>query len=187
VIDDSKAQGLQAIYRAGRKEALNALAEECQGIAFAIVRARVRRLRLCMDRSAMEDAAHEASTRLISRYLRNPEYLVRRFPKILHREVLHVMTDGGHQDRPKAVALRETIEVDDTLAARLPEAQEDARFYAQDLETEHPRGREILVDIYRATSFRAGMLKLAEYVDKRWLLDRAVKLRTVYKMTRRKR
>jgi hypothetical protein len=187
LIDDAKAQGLQAIYKAGRAEALNALAAECQGIALEIIKVRLRRRGLQFQRSAMEDLAHEASTRLISRYLTTPGYIVRRFPRVLRDDVTNVMTDGGHQDRPKATAMRETVEADDTLPAECREAKDDVRDFARDLESEHPRGAEILVDIYRATSFRAAMLKLAEYVDKRWLYDRAVKLRTVYRMTRRRR
>jgi signal transduction histidine kinase len=180
MIDNTKARGLQEIFAAGRREALEPLAIECNNIAYQITKKFQR-----FSRERRAEIAHEASARLIERYLRNPDYRVKGFTNMLRIEVRHVVTGGGHANRPKAIAERTMLPIEDVhCAERQP--RDDVQYYAEDIESEHPQGGRILRDIYRATTFRAAILALSEYVDRRWLYDHSVKLRTVYRMTRRK-
>ena len=167
---------------AGRREALDALAVECRKIAFEIVKKYSR-----LDRSRREDIAHEATARLIERYLRKPDYRVRSFSSTLRTEILHVVTNGGHSNRPSAQIERTMTCVDDSMVADQREQGDDNRYFVDDIRSEHPQGERILLDLFRATTFRGAVLQLATYVDRRWLYDRSYKLRTVYRMTRRKR
>jgi hypothetical protein len=161
---------------------LDALAVECRNIAFEITKKYPR-----FDRSRREDIAHEATSRLIERYLKKPGYHVRSFASMLRTEIRHVVTNGGHNNRPSAEIERTMGCIDDSIIADEREQQEDRRYFVEDIRSEHLEGERILLDLFRATTFRAAVLQLSTYVDKRWLYDRSVKLRTVYRMTRRRK
>jgi hypothetical protein len=180
VIDNAKARGLQEIFSAGRREALEPLAVECRAIAFEIAKKYHR-----FPRERREEIAHEATSRLIERYLKNPAYHVRSFSGILRTEVLHVVTGGVKNGRPCVEIERTMASIDEGVITDTRQSKGDERTYFDDLRTEHPEGDRIILDLYRATTFRAAVLRLSEYVDRRWLYDRSAKLRTVYKMTRR--
>ena len=69
------------------------------------------------------------------------------------------------------------------VPAPTPEYGEDTRTYLQDI-LELPQGRKIVVDVYRATSYKKAILAIAQYTSKRVIYDHAARLKLLYDYTR---
>ncbi len=94
MIDNRKALGLQAIYKAGRKEALDALYLECVSIASIIVKAECKRRHIYFVHEKIEQIANDAATKLIEMYLKSPDYEVRCFSARLKLNIQSIMSRG---------------------------------------------------------------------------------------------
>ena len=99
--DDFRAQELQSMYHAGAVGALNALAEECTRITFILVKTICKKKVLRFSRDRMEEIAHDAAALIIARYLKSPEYTVRKFYAALWDAAQEIMFDG-HRRRQKS-------------------------------------------------------------------------------------
>lgn len=73
MIDNSKARGLQEIYKAGGKGALNALAIECECIALKLVKAQCRKYHLHFEWPKIKEFAHDAAAQFITQYLKHAD------------------------------------------------------------------------------------------------------------------
>jgi len=135
------------------------------------------------------DMAHDASSRLVARYLRPEGYYIKYFRKTTWRECQHQLFDGGHQDRPGKKVEREMlpIEAAEEVKAGNGNGHEETAYSFQDIVSDHPRGSDAIVDIYRSKSYREAMETVARYLSRRFMLDHAVRLKYIYRNTRRRR
>jgi len=60
------------------------------------------------------------------------------------------------------------------------EEKENPRDYLKDILTDHANGDYIVYTLYKARSYKSAILKIEKLTGKRWLYDRAVKLKYVY-------
>lgn len=188
MIDNTKARGLQEIYKAHGNGALNALAIECEGIAFVIVKAQCRKYGLRFEREKLEEFSHDAAAQFIAQYLKHADYNVRNFPARIRRDVLNVMfgrarnkqlafEDGQIQmyarRSGKTLAIREHLETQINAATALDE-----------LVADHPQGKKIAADLYRSKTYSMAIRRIAVYVGREWIYEHAEKMHFVFKTFR---
>lgn len=188
MIDDSIAVELQERYLAGDKRMLSGLYCEVKRMSDMILKQIAKSVHRDLTEREAEEMSHDASSRLLSQYLKHPGYRVRNFRVRVRDECMFRLFDGGHQDRPSKKIEREMmpLEAAEQVKSGNGNGHEDISFSFQDIMTEHPMGAQIIIDLFKARSYREAVESIASYATKRWLYDHAVRLKYVYKHTRRK-
>lgn len=185
MIDNSKARGLQEIYKAGGRGALNALAIECEGIAFVLVLAQCRKYGLHFEREKLEEFAHDAAAQFITQYLKHADYSVRSFSGRIKRDVLNVMFGRA---RNKQYSFEDgQLQHDDSypgggVDSRVSEINLSTAL--DDLVADHEQGKKIAADLYRSRSYRVAVRRIAVYVEREWIYQHAEKMHCVFKTFR---
>ena len=213
VTDDTVAASLQDQYLSGNKRMLSALYCEVKRIAEGMLPKMASGVHRELATEEMQTMAHDAASRLVARYLRPEGYHVQFFCKATWRECQYQLFDGGHQDRPGKKVEREMISVESfgketsepkgkstpvrDKSLQIPKelwyydkggngnGHEDIAYSFQDIMADHPKGSDAIVDIYRSKSYREAIETIAQYLSRRFILDHAVRLKYVYKNTRR--
>lgn len=174
----------QARYRRGDESALGllyqAVVELARPICWSLARCSVSRERV-------EQIAHDCATRLIERYLRHSDYQVRSFGAAIRLEVIHAMTEGGHGERPTRRYIERALALSPDIEARLAVKAGNPASYLRDLLDDHKRGADIVLAVVHATTYPKAIRAVREIASKQWIYDHAVKLRYVWKLTRRRR
>lgn len=146
-------------------------------------------LRMCSQRSIDDyraaDLAHDVATRVMERYQRNPRYTVKAWGALLRCELLHALT-GGRSPSSRKQQIARAASLTASMRCAEPEPKDDATAYLSDLLGAHVQGQEIIVDLVRARSYKAGILAVERIAGRRWCYDHAVKLRRVWELTRRR-
>jgi hypothetical protein len=188
VNDDFIAANLQEQYLSGNKRMLSALYCEVRRIAEDMLPKMAAGVHRELEGEELVTMAHDAASRLVARYLRPEGYRVQFFCKTTWRECQYQLFDGGHQDRPGKKVEREMmpLEAAEDMKSGNGNGHEDTAYSFQDIVSDHPRGPDIIMDSYRSKSSREAIETIAQYISKRWLLDHAVRLKYVYKNTRRR-
>lgn len=180
-MSEHRAIGLQSIYRAGRKEALGALAEDCKAIAAHIVRTECRSHGLHFTVERIEELAHEASARFIEQYLKHPGYEVRNFGCRIRYDVRHVMYDRERKKQKSFEAHQELMGETEKYPTQDREPQRFSPASALDeLVADHPRGKKIAADLYRTRNYRLAVKRIAVYVERRWIYEHAEALHQIF-------
>ena len=189
MIDDSIAVDLQERYLSGDKRMLSALYCEVKRMAAIILRQIANGIHRDLTEDEEAEMAHDSASRLLSQYLKHSGYRVRNFKIRVRDECLYRLFDGGHQDRPGKKIEREMlpIEAAEHVKSGNGNGHEDTTYSFKDIMTDHPCGAQIIIDLFRARSYREAIESIASYATKRWMLDHAVRLKYVYKHTRKKR
>ena len=179
MIDNSRARGLQAMYHAGAVGALNALAEECTRIAFILVKTICRKKALRFSRDRMEEIAHDAAALIIARFLKCPDYTVRKFYSAQWDAVQCVMFDS-HRRKQKSF---EKNQVSLPVGIRASEAQltepVNPSTALDELVSDHPAGKRIAIDLSRSKSYSMAVRRIACYVERQWINEHAEALHEV--------
>ena len=188
--DDSRAKACQAIYLLTRDDrALGELYKECAVITRDRLAYVLHTTQFAMDEERFDRVVNDATMNLLEYYLKKDDYVVKFFNQRLLQEVRRILylphgrLANDNKWEKRTVQLDETY---DSIAAPTAVEAIDLTYALQDVLTEHPRGRQIVIDIYRARTYKAAILTISTYVDKRWIYDRAEKLYRVYKFTRRR-
>ncbi len=212
MIDNSKARGLQEIYKAGCVGALNALAIECEAIAFVLVKALCRKYGLRFERERIMEMAHDAAAQFIAQYLKHSDYNVRCFSARIKRDVLNVMfgrarnkqdsfEDGQLQwIEPVGVSSwQENYRKDKPIAknnnrrgkweAAIPSRESQKESFnpstaLDELVSDHPQGKKIAADLYRSRSYSTAVRRIAAYVGREWVYQHAEKMHFIFKTFR---
>jgi hypothetical protein len=166
---------------------LSALYCEVRRMADLMLRQMALGVHRDLAESEVGEMAHDSSSRLLSQYLKHPGYRVKNFRRRVWLECQYHLFDGGHQDRPGKEIDRKMlpIEAAEKVKSDNGNGHEETIFSFQDIVTEHPRGAQMIIDIFRAKSYRDAIETIAEYTSKRWMLDHAIRLKYVYRNTRR--
>ena len=189
MIDNSRAHGLQEIYKAGAPGALNALAIECEAIAVVLVLAQCRKYCLRFEKERVEEFAHDAAAQFISQYLKHDDYNVRSFSARIRRDVLNVMF-GRKRNKQNAFEDRQ-LQLDeshDTLTA--PEGFRidiNPSTALAELVADHPQGKKIAADLARSKSYSQAIRRIAVYVGREWIYEHAEKIQFVFRVFHWKR
>jgi len=135
-----------------------------------------------------DEMSHDSASRLLSQYLKHPGYRVTNFRRRVYFECQYQLFDGGHQDRPSKAIKRKMVPLDAVTEVKAGNGNghEDTSYSLQDILSDHPQGAQIIIDIFRSKSYREAMETVSTYVSKRWLFDHAVRLKHVYRNTRRR-
>jgi hypothetical protein len=179
LIDERRAHGLQAMYHAGAAGALQPLQEACAEIAQRITTAKVRRLRLPFSHDRIKEIAHDASSGLVSRFLDDPGFRVKRFSKMLGYRVQDELFVSPRQ-RQKTFEARVLFKDSplESCAETVPTRETDS---ALELAESHRWGKKAVADLCRARSYRQAIKRIAAYVERRWIYDHADALHEVYR------
>ncbi len=185
MIDNAKALGLQEIYKAGCIGALNALAMECEGIAFVLVKAQCRKYGLYFEHERIREYAHDAAAQFIAQYLKHSDYSVRSFSGRIRRDVLNVMFGRARnkQDSFEDEQLQHEDAFIDKHGGNGHEAINPGTGL-EDLVAEHPEGKKIAADLYRSRSYTVAVRRIAAYVERGWIYEHAERLHYIFKTFR---
>jgi hypothetical protein len=176
---EARAHGLQAMYQAGAVGALEALNEECTAIAVQIARSKVRRLRICVQRDRIEQIAHDASSRLMERYLRDACFHVRHFSVLLSHRVKDELFVSPRQ---KQQTFEARVQYgNDAEPSELELATATSSDAAIDIATSHRWGKKAVADLCRSRSYRQAIKRISAYVERRWIYEHASSLHEVYR------
>ncbi len=188
MVDDAIAIELQDRYLSGDKHILSALYCEVRRMAALMLRQIANGVNRDLTDDEESEMSHDSASRLLSQYLKHPGYRVRNFRIRVRDECLYRLFDGGHQDRPGKKIEREMMPIESAehVKSGNGNGHEDTTFSFQDIMTEHPRGSQMIIDLFRARSYREAIQSIASYATRRWIFDHAVRLRYVYKHTRRR-
>lgn len=190
MIDNSKARGLQQLYHAGAPDALNALAVECEGIAFVLVKAQCRKYGLYFESEKILEFAHDASAQFIAQYLKHDDYTVRSFSGRIRKDVENVMFgrarnkqnafEDGQVQNIDLKTIRYSVVVHDGTVT-IPINPITA---LDEIVADHTQGKKIAADLYRSKSYSAAIRRIAAYVDRDWIYAHAEKMHFIFKTFR---
>jgi len=180
-------RALQEQYYNDEPRALTMIYCEARHIADVLLTSMLASKKLILPTERIDQIVHDAASRFVSQYLKRPGFWVDHFAVRIKWEVKYFLFDGGHRDRPKQVSEMNTVSLD-TVQPIMKEKDtpENRKDFIEDIYTEHEHGADILLAIKNASNFRSAVLAVAEITGKSWCYDRAMKLREVYRMTRRK-
>lgn len=187
---DFNAMTSQAVYLLTRdEEAFNQLYRDCRKIAVQQLKYTSTKSQYVFDRDRFNQIVDDATANLLEYYVRKPEYVVRHFKTRIFQEIRRVLYAPYGRDACDKGWNEHHVQLDDEhFTIPQPEVETNDLTYAlQDILSEHPKGKQIVIDIYRAQSYKQAILTIAGYVDKRWIYDRAQQLHRVYKHTRRRK
>lgn len=192
-IDETVIRGIQARLLDGDARAPTMLYAEARRMATILLKAQLRQRKMTMTPERCEQIEHDAASHFVARYLRPEGYHVERFAKVIRYDVLRVMSgfrNLSRKDRPhhKHAAEKAAVSLD-TVQVAAPDAEsyDDPRWFARELEDDHARGGEILLRLFLAQTFPQAVREVADIAGRAWCYDNAVKLRAVYRYTRRRR
>jgi hypothetical protein len=178
-----EATGLQAMYQAGARGALDALASKCNVIALILVKAKCRKYHVTFRREKLEEIAHDAAAQFIAMYLKRPGYSVRCFSARIEKDVLNLMFGRA---RNKQDAFEDSVLTTDHALKAERRARENIvpQTALDDLVAEHELGKKIAADLYRSRSYAVAVRRISAYVDQRWIYQHAEKMHFVFKTFR---
>ena len=133
---------------------------------------------------AVPELAHDVATCLVERYQRKPTYHVSAWQNILRCEILHAINHRGPDRERKRREAREAYALATEHAA--PEPQDDCTTAIYEILKAHERGQEIVVQVVRGRSYRAGILAVEQIAGREWIYEHAIRLRYVWELTRRR-
>lgn len=178
MIGEARAHGLQAMYVAGAVGALQALQEECTSIAQRLALSKIRKLHIFVEHDKVEQIAHDASTKLMERYLQDPDFKVRHFSKMLGYKIKDELFISPRQRQKTFEASIICKDVETSGPYFSPEIMDDA---ALDIAISHQWGKKALADLCRSRSYRQAIKRISAYVERRWIYDHASALHEVYR------
>lgn len=188
--DGMSAETSQVVYILTRSEqSFNQLYRDCRKIAVQQLKYISTKSQYVFDRDRFNQVVDDATANLLEYYVRKPDYYIRHFKTRIHQElarVLYAPYGRGACDK-RWNEHHVQLDEDHYTIPQVEEEKLDLTYALQDLLSEHTKGKQIVIDIYRATSYKQAILTIAKYVDKRWIYDRAEKLYRVYRFTRRKK
>lgn len=172
------------MYHAGAVGALNALAEECTRIALILVKTICKKKVLRFSRDRIEEIAHDAAALIIARYLKSPEYTVRRFYAALWDAAQEIMFDG-HRRRQKSFEDRQiSMPPERQIFERYTDEMINPSTALDELVADHAQGKRIAIDLSRSKSYAMAIRRISCYVERQWIYEHAEKLHTIFKTLR---
>lgn len=183
MLDETRAHFLQDVYYISSRSPiiLGMLQEEVRTISHILLHIQARKTKYFKD---FTEDAWQTSTSFISIYLKNPEFKCNSFRNRIYLEVKYQLYNPKQkrEDAVKYVELTQTNEY-----SILPtDEPEDVRYVLEDIKDSKPENYNvILFDCYKSKSYKSFILKLDSYLPRRWIYDHAVRLKLLYKNTRR--
>lgn len=178
---------VQARYHRGDPAALEQLYRGIIELAKPTCWCLARQSKVSIDRARVDQLSHDAASRIIERYLRHKRYRIKSFVPVVRLEVIHAFTEGGHGERPTRKYLQRAEALSPDLEAKVNARTDgDPATYLQDLLDDHPKGAEIVITLVHSTTYPKAIRAVDQIVPRQWIYDHAVKLRYVWKLTRRR-
>jgi hypothetical protein len=128
------------------------------------------------------EIVHDAVTRLLEMYLKNPGQHSMPLASRLHLELVFQLHN------PKQVRTDQTPELPET-AGYYHQVNGEGRTPVSDYllkiaADKRVKGKHIVYDLYRNKYYKRAILKIETYTPRQWIYEHAVELRTIFLMTR---
>lgn len=178
MINDSLAKELQTTYLASRLDKdFAALHKEIQNIATSLIFLKIKGTGVYLD---VREKSWDASTRFMEMYLKNPNWVCSAFAFRIDCEVKYIL----YNKKQRQFDSESEIPPDHILPQ--PTKKENIDNVIEDLMEDSVYWRNILIDCYRAKSFKAFVTKMSAYHDRAFMEEHILRLKALYKHTRRK-
>lgn len=173
----------QAEYLSTRNpEALSKIYRECLPLCEKMVRSQLKKTGTSYLTRKVREAAHDAATKLIARYLVDNDFrILHRFSSLLYLNVLHVLYKKQVQKHDTNLS---HFELDSEAVSSIQVVPEFLTFTEEDyipiiMDTEN--GERVLEDLRRTAVYKQSILKIAAYQGKRYCYDHAKELKYIHK------
>ena len=179
MIQDNKVKELQDRYLLDRTdENFCNLYNEVLEISKALVFVKAKKNHVFVDYKYLSE---EATLRFMEMYLKNPNWSATSIVKRIDFDVLYIMYNKKQiQHDKESEHLNEELEVKQNIVY-----EEDTDSVIEDLMKDSVYWRNILLDCYKARSFRGFITKLSAYENRKFCEDHMERLKKLYKHTRK--
>ena len=179
------AESLQERYLETREDLdWEALRKEVEQIAIALLYAEAKKRGFY--RPDLEDFAYEASTRFMEMYSpqkKNPNWRCQSFSYRVGCEVRYLLYNKKQQRIDQELDFDPAMECEGPAPSRW----ESLDHVIEDLMEDTPWWRNVLLDCYKARSFKAFITSIAAYQDREFCETHILRLKDLYKNTRKTR
>lgn len=180
MINETRVRALQSAYLVTRKPTfLFHYQQEVQNIIKKIMYYKLIKSGVIYPQYKMEEISHDASIRFIEQYIRNTEYVCMQFSSRLNKEALFALYDKKIKAKDRnEMPLYEDMSI-------CVDVKEDDTWVIEDIMSDTIYWRNVLLDCYKATSFKKFLITISAYVSVQWITDHVKRLKKLYKNTRR--
>jgi len=185
MLSDPGLKDLETLYNSNPNEkTLDLMYKEFKLVTQVLFMSHCKKKGLYYSKDTRDQHIHDATTSLIEMYIRKYPYTcpirTRLYKEILF--ILHRPTNVRKERR--TCSLEQYIEI--TNREPHIEVEETATNIAEypTVVAQHTQGKRIVIDLYAATYYKKAILKIATYVDKKWIYAHAVELKTIFDLTR---
>jgi hypothetical protein len=180
MLDETRAKALQEIYLVSKHPIiLGCLRSEIESMSQPLFILQLKKTGFHMPKDTIEELAYDASTRFIEMYMKDSNWECRSFRNRIYLEVLFFL----YSKKKKNEKCQDELDVN--MASPEKEHDEDTRFVIEDLMSDTVYWRNVLIDCYKAKSYKAFIITINAYLDKKFIYDHAVRLHKLYIHTRR--
>lgn len=181
--DGAELQRLEAVYLASRNEKdLEPMYSALLIAGKVLLKSYLSKIGLRLSLDRRQEVVHDATTRLLSQYLKKPEQESIPLVSRMHLELLYQLHN------PSQVKIDQQIEL--TPQHSLPlyeeESTEPVDYVTMIGSDETVQGKRIIVDLHRNRYYKRAILTIAEYTPKAWIYNHAVELHTIWQILKMK-
>lgn len=137
-----------------------------------------------MAPDSLDELADACAVRFIEMYLKVPGWKCENFGKRIWHEVMYYL----HGDRPgtlRRIEKNEVGEIPEAVTMPEPVESESTADSMGDIIGSQPYWRNVVIDCYKAKTYKGFVLAISAYCGRRWIYDHAARLHHLYKQTRR--
>lgn len=179
MLDETRAKTLQDLYLLTRHPLLlSHLRSEIENMSRPLFSIQSKKTGFVLSRERRNELSYEASTRFCEMYLKNPLWYCRSFRNRIYLEVLFFLYSPKFRREPEEELLPNT-KMEEKLV------EEDDNFVIEDIMSDTPYWRNILINCYKSKSYKSFILSIEPIVGRSWIYDHARRLHKLYKFTRR--
>lgn len=177
---------LQDIYLKDRSErSFNCFYTSVLKAAKSVVYKLITRSHKSTDLLYIEEAAYDATSRLLIRYTTNCSYRSTNVLGSIYWECRFILHDKRHKSSNRYWAEHNKEWHDGlNLIAKPVKSKESTDHVLLDIIAGHPSWKQVFLDVYKSSSYKRFILTLSTYSPKQWIYDYAARLKLLYKYTR---
>jgi hypothetical protein len=155
---------------------------ECRLISGMLLKSYLEGKKIAFPMDKILEYTHDASTRLLERFIVDPTYRVKSFRGILWHEIqyqLFGMNNKKIKEEQKLVSLDETHNI---IPAPVKDALEPLDDSLQEILRNHPNGKKIIVFLKSSKSFTTAIRKIEKLASRKWIRDNSREIYHTFKV-----
>lgn len=179
MVDERLARSLQETYLETRDQTTLAhLKAEVEAIAASLARKHMAKTGCYYSDDDMMILADACAIRFIEQYLKHEDWMCRKFaPRVMLEVKYYLYNRKAKREEP--------VQIDNNVQEAEHVRPEDTGHILGDIIASNKYWRNVLLDCYKAKSYKAFILGISSYSRRRWIYDHAERLHLLYKYTRR--